>query len=73
MFELTREQQNRALHILHNMALERTRWPWRLFRRWHISQEPLRSDAGNFIREIGYGEFRPYDTRLAGDSIFDRR
>ena len=37
---LTRNQQDRALNILHNMALERTGWlSW--FGRWIVSDEPL--------------------------------
>lgn len=62
---MTREQEYRVLHVLHSMAVERTGWRG-FFRRWHISHEPLRNDAANLVREIGYGEFLPYNTRLVG-------
>jgi hypothetical protein len=60
-------QQDRALHILHNMALERTGWR-SLFRRWWFSDEPLRNDAANLIREIGYHQPMPIGSRLVGDA-----
>ena len=43
-----------ACDILHNMSLEYSR-PWwrRMFGRWYISDEPLRNDAANFLREVG--------------------
>ncbi|WP_049732821.1 hypothetical protein [Rhizobium ecuadorense] len=59
-------QLERALHILHNMALERT-GPVSFFNRWYISDEPLRNDAANLLREIGYHAARPTGTRLVGD------
>lgn len=59
-------QQQRALSILHSMALERTGWR-AFFRRWCISDEPLRNDAANLIREIGYGQLRPINSRLVGE------
>jgi hypothetical protein len=58
--------RERALHILHNMALERTGWRG-FFRRWHISDEPLRHDAANLIREVGYAKRVPNDCRLVGE------
>ncbi|MGI3168438.1 hypothetical protein ACRARG_04750 [Pseudooceanicola sp. C21-150M6] len=60
-------QQERALCILHNMAVERTGWR-SFFRRWWISDEPLRNDAANLIREIGYHQKKPMNTRLVGDA-----
>ncbi|EEW57283.1 hypothetical protein SCH4B_4352 [Ruegeria sp. TrichCH4B] len=63
---MTREQQDRALNILHNMAVERTGWRG-FFRRWWISDEPLRNDAANLIREVGYAALRPMKSRLVGD------
>jgi len=64
---VTPEQQNRALTILHNMALERTGWRG-FFSRWCISDEPLRNDAANLIREIGYDTLTPNHCRLVGDN-----
>lgn len=64
---LTSEQEMRALRILHNMAVERTGWR-SFFRRWWISDEPLRNDAANLIREVGYTALMPYDSRLVGDT-----
>lgn len=42
-----------AAMILHNMALERVGFWRRLFRRWHISDEPLRNDAARLLMERG--------------------
>jgi hypothetical protein len=63
---MTREQQMRALCILHNMAVERTGWRG-FFRRWWISDEPLRNDAANLIRDVGYHALMPEGSRLVGD------
>lgn len=63
---MTREQQDRALNILHSMAVERTGWRG-FFRRWWISDEPLRNDAANLIREVGYVALMPVNSRLVGD------
>ena len=63
---MTNEQQMRALCILHNMAVERTGWRG-FFRRWWISDEPLRNDAANLIREVGYCALMPKNSRLVGD------
>ena len=63
---MNRQQQARALCILHNMAVERTGWR-SFFRRWWISDEPLRNDAANLIREVGYQQMMPIGTRLVGD------
>jgi hypothetical protein len=60
------EQQQRALSILHNMAVERTGWR-AFFRRWWIGDEPLRNDAANLIREIRYRQRMPIGCRLVGD------
>jgi hypothetical protein len=56
----------RALGILHRMAVERTGWK-SIARRWYYSDEPLRNDAANLIREAGYQQARPSGTRLVGD------
>jgi len=64
--EMTVEQQMRALNILHNMAVERTGWRG-FFRRWWISDEPLRNDAANLIRDVGYMAPMPANSRLVGD------
>jgi hypothetical protein len=60
------EMLNRALAILHNMAIERTGWR-RFLSRWYISAEPLRNDAANFVRYAGYRESLPDNCRLVGD------
>ena len=65
---MTREQQQRALCILHNMAVEHTGWR-SFFRRWWISDEPLRNDAANLIREVGYSALMPENSRLVGDDF----
>jgi hypothetical protein len=62
---MTREQQERALAILHSMAVERTGWR-AFFGRWWIDHEPLRNDAANLIREIGYLQKMPEDCQLVG-------
>lgn len=58
---------DRALGILHRMATEQTGWRAR-FRRWYYSDEPLRHDAANLVREAGF-HFNevPAHTRLVGD------
>ena len=58
----------RACDILHNMSLEYSR-PWwrRLFGRWYISDEPLRNDAANFLREVGDKRMIPWDVRRVGE------
>jgi hypothetical protein len=57
---------DRALGILHRMATERTGWR-RFFARWYFSDEPLRNDAANLVREAGFGMMMPLDSRLVGD------
>jgi hypothetical protein len=57
---------DRALGILHRMATERTGWR-RFFTRWYYSDEPLRNDAANIVREAGFGMMMPLDSRLVGD------
>lgn len=57
---------DRAVVILHNMALERK--GWRSFlRRWHISDEPLRNDAANLLRERGVALMTPIGFHWVGD------
>lgn len=62
------EFSERAMAILHNMALERKGWRG-FFRRWHISDEPLRNDAASLLRERGCSFLMPKDTRWVGDEI----
>ena len=57
---------DRALAILHRMGTEQTGWR-AFFRRWYYSDEPLRNDAANLVREAGFGMPRPINTRLVGD------
>lgn len=57
---------DRSLAILHRMATEHTgwrRWLWR----WYYSDEPLRNDAANLVREAGFGMPMPVYTQLVGD------
>lgn len=62
-----RQFAERAAGILHNMALERKGF-WRsLFRRWHISDEPLRNDAANLLREYGVTMLMPKGCQWVGD------
>jgi hypothetical protein len=63
---MTREQEMRALAILHSMAVEHTGWR-AFFRRWWINDEPLRNDAANLIREVGYSGLMPDGCQLVGD------
>lgn len=63
---MTKEQEMRALTILHNMAVERKGWR-SFFRRWWISDEPLRNDAANLVREVGYSALMPNGCQLVGD------
>ena len=57
-----------ALTILHNLALENG-GPWwkRMWRRWHISDEPLRNDAARLLRRYQVMMMRPAGTRYVGD------
>lgn len=56
----------RALAILHRFGTEQTGWK-RFFQRWYYSDEPLRNDAANLVREAGFGMPMPIDTCLVGD------
>lgn len=71
------EYIHRALSILHRMATENTGWR-SFFRRWYYSDEPLRNDAANLVREAGFGPggeagliYQPENTRLVGDDRVD--
>lgn len=66
MAMMTREEANRALHILHRLSLEHIGWR-SFWRRWVYSDEPLRHDAANFLRSMGFQTLNPHDTRLVGD------
>lgn len=57
---------NRALGILHRMATENVGWR-AVFCRWYFSDEPLRNDAANLVREAGFQMMQPDNTRLVGD------
>lgn len=59
---------DKACEILHNMALEYER-PWwkRVFGRWAISDEPLRNDAANLLREYKVSKMMPAGTRYVGE------
>lgn len=57
---------DRALGILHRMATEQTGWR-RFLARWYYSDEPLRNDAANLVREARFGMPMPIGTRLLGD------
>ena len=57
-----------ALGILHRLATENTGWR-SIFRRWYYSDEPLRHDAANLIRQARYEIPRPEHTRLVGESF----
>ena len=41
----------RLMLLLENLTLENTGW-WRFFRRWQISDEPLRNDAKNILEQL---------------------
>lgn len=76
-FEREREQaaQNklmleRALGILHRFAQEQTGWQ-RMYRRWWYSDEPLRNDAANLVREAGFTQEMASDAKLVGTDPFD--
>ena len=61
------EFSRRASVILHNMALERRGWRG-FFSRWCISDEPLRNDAANLLRERGEHRLMPIDCQYVGDT-----
>lgn len=54
-----------ARRILHNLALER-KGVFRL-RRWVVSDEPLRNDAANLLRECGMELSKPDEYQYVGD------
>lgn len=57
---------NRSLGILHRMATENTGWR-SFFRRWYYSDEPLRNDAANLVRDSGFVMAQPINTRILGE------
>lgn len=67
MVEHDRQILERALGILHLMAVERVGWRQVIFGRWYYPDEPLRNDAANLLRSIGYKAMLPYHTRHVGD------
>ena len=60
-----KEFANRAAIILHHMSLERKGWK-SFFRRWHISDEPLRNDAANLLQEFGLAMLTPLNCKRVG-------
>lgn len=58
-----RANLERAIGILHNMALERRGWR-RIFGRWLISDEPLRNDAARFLKDLGVERRVPIYARV---------
>ena len=58
-----RRNLERAITILHNMALERRGWR-HFFSRWYISDEPLRNDAARFLKELGVVRMVPMEARI---------
>lgn len=57
---------HRAMGILFRLGLENTGWRgW--FRRWCYSDEPLRNDASRLVREYGYAEKQPVNTRQVAE------
>ncbi len=60
-----KRRYERALAVLQMMATENTGWR-SFFRRWYYSDEPLRNDAANLVREAGYQHPQPNGTRLVG-------
>lgn len=58
-----RANLERAIGILHNMALERRGWR-RIFGRWLISDEPLRNDAARFLKDLGVSRMTPIHARV---------
>ena len=71
---ITPEQfQDRAFEILHNMALENSPGLFglrRIFRRWFISDEPLRRMAADLLREAEYHALRPIGTCYVGGNDY---
>jgi hypothetical protein len=63
-----RELLSRALCILHRMATENIGWR-AIWSRWFYSDEPLRNDAANLIREADFHMMQPINTRLIGDPL----
>lgn len=61
-----RQLLNRALGILHRMGTERVGWR-AFFSRWYYSDEPLRNDAANLVREAQFKMKMPLGTQLIGD------
>jgi hypothetical protein len=60
------EFANRAAVILHELSLERKGWR-QLLKRWYVSDEPLRNDAANLLRERGWVMLMPDGFQRVGD------
>jgi hypothetical protein len=57
------ERLDRALALLHRFATENTGWR-SFFWRWYYSDETLRNDAANLVREAHFNMPMPANTRL---------
>ena len=66
LFDADAALLNRSLELLHRFATEQTGWRG-FFYRWYYSDEPLRNDAANLVREAGFDMPRPLNTRLIGE------
>ena len=64
--------RDRALNILHNMAIERKGWRGFL-QRWYFHHEPLRNDAANLLREYGQARVLPLYCGYVGCDADDAR
>jgi len=62
-----RQFADRAAAILHSLSLEHRGFWRQLFSRWHISDEPLRHDAANLLREYGIEFLMPIGCQRVGD------
>lgn len=63
-----RDEHGRALAILFRLATERRRPWWAFWRpRFRFHHEPLRNDAANLIRQIGYQQMMHVGDHLVGD------
>jgi hypothetical protein len=64
------EFANRAAVILHDLSLER-KGLRQLLNRWYVSDEPLRHDAANLLRERGWVKLIPEGFQRVGDDTND--
>ena len=65
---VSRDEYERAMSILFRLATERERPLWAFWRaRFPYSHEPLRNDAANLLRQVGYNEPMISGCGLVGD------